>query len=279
MGGTVAVGLTLFCGVYFLIRHADKPSNRVLFLCTRWIIAPTRISLWETLPARAAKVIHCAVSDWGQLFYSQFACSLTRRNTIALSTGLADHFWCLAHKKEWELFSPGMEELYPKGIQWHLVRMLSIDELKVSILLQGDNEPRQYEFESREQMERVMRRWFGSAWTREPHKDITAPENGAGRSSFLVPCKKVIHHLARVNGRPSERCLRGILPIQKKRRPLLSGIRYFSTGGDGCGEPVRIQYSTRIESAFLRRRNPQQQSYFQIDIALITLKNSQAIRE
>ena len=49
----------------------------------------------------------------------------------------------------------------PEKIQWEDIRMLSFDGLTVTILTRGDQSPKSYRFQSREEMETQMDLWFG----------------------------------------------------------------------------------------------------------------------
>ena len=49
----------------------------------------------------------------------------------------------------------------PQKIQWEDIRMLSFDGLSVTILLRGEQAPKTYRFQTREEMETQMNVWFG----------------------------------------------------------------------------------------------------------------------
>ena len=49
----------------------------------------------------------------------------------------------------------------PQKIQWEDIRMLSFDGLSVTILMRGDQAPKSYRFQTREELEAQMNVWFG----------------------------------------------------------------------------------------------------------------------
>ena len=53
-----------------------------------------------------------------------------------------------------------MENRHLREVNWRCVRMLSVDELRVSLLLTGDNEPIQLRLTNCEEMDRVVKAWF-----------------------------------------------------------------------------------------------------------------------
>jgi hypothetical protein len=57
----------------------------------------------------------------------------------------------------------GNNEL-PANLSWDSVRMLSFDELQVTILLRGENEPRVFRFQTREEMHARLELWFKGKW-------------------------------------------------------------------------------------------------------------------
>ena len=58
-----------------------------------------------------------------------------------------------------------LEQMYPNGIEWSRVKVLSIDHLRLTLELRDEAAAKSYQFESSEEMDRVMTAWFGSRWT------------------------------------------------------------------------------------------------------------------
>ena len=56
----------------------------------------------------------------------------------------------------------------PLKIQWEDIRMLSFDGFSVTILMRGDQDPKTYRFQNREEMEMQMDVWFGNKGWHNP---------------------------------------------------------------------------------------------------------------
>lgn len=69
-------------------------------------------------------------------------------------------------------------EAIPEDIRWQDVRMLSIEERAVTILLKGEDAPKVYRFSTREEKEAVLEKWFAGRWS---EKDAYARNSGLSR--------------------------------------------------------------------------------------------------